>query len=307
MSIERRYVLGLACALALVTGAAAAEPAQQESFATPDDAVKALVAAASDFDVAKLKAILGPDGVDLVETGDPVHDKQQAEAFAAQAHERTKIEIDTKNPKLATLVVGNEDWPMPIPIVQKGGRWLFDTKKGRTEILYRRIGGNELAAISICDGYVEAQFEYATEKHDGSPVNQYARRVVSTPGQQDGLAWQAPDGTWQGPVGDGIARVIAEGYTSRYQPYHGYYFKILMKQGPAAPLGAMDYVIGGVMIGGFAFVAAPTDYRVTGVNTFIVGSEGVVYQKDLGPTTLEQFRAMDTYNPDKTWTPVEDH
>jgi len=168
------------------------------------------------------------------------------------------------------------------------------------------LGSNELAAIAICDGYVDAQYEYATDKHDGSPVNQYARRVISTPGKRDGLAWQAADGTWDGPVGDGIARVIGEGYSSRYQPYHGYYFKILMKQGPAAPLGAMDYVIGGVMIGGFAFVAAPTDYRVTGVKTFIVGSEGVVYQKDLGPSTLEQFRAMEVYNPDTTWTPTED-
>jgi len=306
MSIDCKTLFGLACGL-VFTVATAAATATQETFATPDDAAKALIAAADPFNVAKLKAILGPDGVDLVETGDPVHDKQQAEAFAAQARERTDVARDPAKPKVATLIVGDEDWPMPIPVVQKGGRWLFDTKQGRKEILYRRIGGNELAAISICDGYVEAQFEYATDKHDGSPVNQYARRVISTPGRQDGLAWQAADGTWEGPVGEGIARVIAEGYSSRYQPYHGYYFKILMKQGPAAPLGAMDYVIGGVMIGGFAFVAAPTDYRVTGVNTFIVGSEGVVYQQDLGPTTLEQFRAMEVYNPDKTWTHVEGH
>lgn len=305
MIIDRRYVLGLACALTL-TVASAAPPVVQETFATPDDAAKALISAAYGFDVAKLKTILGPDGVDLVETGDPIHDKQQSDAFAAQAREKTEVVLDPAKPKVATLIVGNEDWPMPIPIVQKNGRWLFDTKQGRREILYRRIGGNELAAISVCDGYVEAQFEYATDKHDGAPVNQYARRVISTPGKQDGLAWQAADGSWEGPVGDGIARVIAEGYSSRYQPYHGYYFKILMRQGPAAPLGAMNYIIGDVMIGGFAFVAAPTDYRVTGVKTFIVGSDGIVYQKDLGPTTLEQFRAMEIYNPDKTWTPVLD-
>jgi hypothetical protein len=309
MSINRNCGLALTCALAFAAwGAAAAQTASatQETFATPDEAAKALIAAADNFDVARLKAILGPDGVDLVETGDPVYDKQQSLAFAAQAREKSRVDLDPAKPKVATLVVGDEDWPMPIPIVRKSNRWQFDSKQGRTEILYRRIGGNELAAISVCEGYVEAQFEYATEKHEGSPVNQYARRVISTPGKQDGLAWQAADGTWQGPVGDGIARAIGEGYSSRYQPYHGYYFKILMRQGPAAPLGEMDYIVGGVMIGGFAMVAAPTDYRVTGVNTFIVGSEGVVYQKDLGPTTLEQFRAMDTYNPDKTWSPASD-
>jgi hypothetical protein len=136
-------------------------------------------------------------------------------------------------------------------------------------------------------------------------VNQYAQRIVSTPGKQDGLAWQAPDGTWQGPVGEGIARLISEGYTERYEPFHGYYFKVLKSQGPAAPLGQMDFVVGGAMIGGFALVAAPADYRVSGVKTFIVSHDGVVYEKDLGPKTVDQFRAMKRYNPDSTWKPVE--
>jgi hypothetical protein len=296
----------LACALALFVSAAGAA-AQQKTFATPEDAAHALIAAAETFNVPELKTILGPDGVDLVETGDPVHDKQQAEAFAAEAREKTEVVRDKSKPGVATVVVGNEDWPSPIPIVQKNGRWSFDTKKGRQEILYRRIGGNELAAISICEGYVEAQREYAETRHDGSPINQYAQRIVSTKGKQDGLAWQTADGTWEGPVGDGIARVIAEGYTSKYQPYHGYYFKVLTRQGPAAPGGEMSYVVGGVMIGGFALAAAPTDYAVTGVKTFIVGNDGIVYEKDLGPSTLDLFRKMETYNPDKTWTPTSDH
>jgi hypothetical protein len=160
--------------------------------------------------------------------------------------------------------------------------------------------------MEICRGYVEAQHEYALEKRDGALVNQYAQRVVSSPGRQDGLAWQAPDGTWQGPVGETIARVIAEGYTNKMTPYHGYYFKILKGQGPAAPLGEMDFLVQGMMIGGFALVAAPAEYEVTGVKTFIVSHSGIVYEKDLGPGTLEEFQKMERYNPDATWSPVPD-
>jgi hypothetical protein len=292
-------------AYALVMAAAATTPApQQETYATPDDAAKALIAAADTFNVEALKKILGPDGVDLVETADQIHDKQQSLAFAAQAKEKTEVVRDASNPKTATVFVGAERWPTPIPIVEKGGRWSFDTKKGRQEILYRRIGGNELAAIAICEGYVEAQDEYAETKHDGSTVNQYAQRIISTPGKQDGLAWKTADGTWAGPVGEGIARVIEEGYSLKAEPYRGYYFKVLKRQGPAAPLGAMDYVIKGVMIGGFALVAAPSDYAVTGVKTFIVSNTGIVYEKDFGAGTQDAFRVMDTFNPDKTWKPT---
>jgi len=194
---------------------------------------------------------------------------------------------------------------VPIPIVEEGGKWRFDSKAGRQEVLYRRIGRNELDAIEVCRGYVEAQWEYASEKRDGATVNQYAQRIVSTPGKQDGLTWQAPDGTWQGPGGEGITQAIAEGYSRRQDPYHGYYFKVLKGQGPHAPLGEIDFVVQGVMIGGFALVAAPADYGVSGVMTFIVSHDGVVYQKDLGPTTLAEFEAMERYNPDPTWSPVE--
>jgi hypothetical protein len=191
---------------------------------------------------------------------------------------------------------------MPIPIVQKDGMWSFDAAEGAHEALSRRIGRNELDAIQICHGYVEAQREYALTKHDGALVNQYAQRVVSTPGKKDGLAWQKPDGTWDGPVGERIAQVIAEGYTDNIQPYHGYYYKILKRQGPNAPMGEMDFVVGGAMIGGFALVAAPVEYLVTGVKTFIVSHYGIVFEKDFGDSTLEAFQKMDRYDPDSTWT-----
>lgn len=278
----------------------------QTTFNTPEEAVEALVSAAETFDVTALKEVLGPDGMDLVVTEDPVLDRNQSVAFAAQARVKTKIVRDPQQPGIATVILGDEDWPMPMPVVEEGGRWRIDTKAGREEVLNRRIGANELNAIAVCRGYVEAQHEYASEKRNGAQVNQYAQHVVSTPGRQDGLAWQAPDGSWQGPVGEGIARVIAEGYTDRYEPFHGYYFKILKRQGPSAPMGEMDFVVKGVMIGGFALVAAPADYAVTGVKAFIVGHTGVVYEKDLGPDTLEQFRAMDRYDPDPTWKPVSE-
>jgi hypothetical protein len=196
---------------------------------------------------------------------------------------------------------------LPMPIVRQDSGWAFDVATGREEILHRRIGRNELDAIEVSRAYVEAQREYALVKHDGARVNQYAQRIISTPGKQDGLAWQAADGSWQGPVGAAIARVIAEGYTDRYEPYHGYYFKILKGQGPAAPMGQMDFLVGGAMIGGFALVAAPAEYLVTGVKTFIVSHDGIVYEKDLGEKTFEQFRTMERYNPDSTWKPVADN
>lgn len=290
-----------ATAIAISTPALAQE---QKTFETPEQAGEALIAAAERFDVGALNDILGKDGVDLVVSGDPVRDKNYSTAFAAQARAQMSIERDPKESKKAILSVGADDWPMPIPIVEESGRWRFDTKAGREEILYRRIGRNELDAIEVCRGYVEAQMEYASEKRGGSTVNQYAQRVISTPGKQDGLAWRAADGSWQGPVGETIANAIAEGYSDKREPYHGYYFKILKAQGPDAPFGEMDFVVQGAMIGGFALVAAPAEYEVTGVKTFIVSHDGVVYEKDLGPTTLEEFRAMTRYNPDKTWHPV---
>jgi hypothetical protein len=252
-----------------------------------------------------LRAILGPEGVDLVVTGeDPVQDKNQAAAWAAKAREKLRLVKDPRQPDTVTMRVGLDDWPTPIPLVKETGRWRFDTVAGRQELLYRRIGRNELDAIAVCRGYVEAQHEYASRKRNGARVNEYAQRILSTPGRQDGLAWRNADGTFGGPVGEAIARVIAEGYRDKYQPYHGYYFKILKGQGPSAPLGALDFVVQGAMIGGFALVAAPAGYEKTGVKTFIVSHDGVVYEKDLGPNTLELFRAMERFDPDPSWSPV---
>ncbi len=286
--------------------ATSSQPAQK-LFATPREAADALIQAAGSFDLSALKEILGKDGEDLVSSEDPVQDKNRAAAFAAKAREKSSVTVDPQNSNRAEIVVGNDEWPLPIPIVRRNGKWFFDTKEGREEILLRRIGSNELDAIQICRGYVEAQHEYAFEKHDGAEVNQYAQRIISSPGKQDGLAWRNADGSVGGPIGEGIAKAIEQGYTSKGQPYHGYYFKILKGQGPAAPLGRMDFVVNGAMIGGFALAAAPAEYRVTGVKTFIVSYEGKVYEKDLGPETLSVFKDMTLYNPDKTWHRTDDN
>jgi hypothetical protein len=282
------------------------QPQAQKTFATPQQAADALIQAADPYDVPALEQLLGPNGVDLVESEDPVNDKNIAAAFAKKAHEKQTINIDQKNPARAILVVGNDSWPLPIPIVRSNGKWRFETNAGREEMLFRRIGANELDAIQICHGYVEAQYQYASEKHDGAEVNQYAQRVISTPGKQDGLAWRDASGNLEGPVSESLAKALQQGYSDRSQPYHGYYFKILKGQGPAAPLGKMDFVVKGAMIGGFALAAAPAQYRVTGVKTFIVSYEGIVYQKDLGPDTLKIFKSMELYNPDSTWKRTED-
>jgi hypothetical protein len=223
-----------------------------------------------------------------------------------QKPRKNQVTVDPKNSRRAILSVGNDEWPVPSPLVKKE-EVVFRQQGGPPEILFRRIGGNELDAIQICRGYVEAQSAYAMEKHDNAEVNQYAQRIVSTPGKHDGLAWQNSDRTWGGPVGEGIAKALEQGYTSRSQPYHGYYFKILKGQSSSAPLGQMNFMVEGAMIGGFALVAAPAEYRVTGVKTFIVSYEGIVYEKDLGPNTLEMFKNMELYDPDKTWKRTDDN
>lgn len=275
------------------------------TFDTPQQAANALVDAADKFDVVTLTQIFGPDGDDIVFSGEYAQDRQHAANFVAEAREKKSVSVDPKSGNRAFLLVGNEDWPFPVPLVKKGDKWSFDAKSGRQELLYRRIGANELDAISICYGYVEAQHEYALQPHEGYDVNQYAQRIVSTPGKQDGLAWQDPDDTWGGPIGEKIARAIEQGYTSGSEPYHGYFFKILKGQGPDAPLGQIDFVVRGVMIGGFALVAAPAEYGITGVETFIVSHDGVVYEKDSGPKSLSEFEKMERFNPNKSWTPVQ--
>jgi len=219
------------------TKAASSAPAQPRTFATPQEAADALIDAAERFDVAALEQMFGSAGRDIVLTGETLRDRESAAAFAAEARKKKSVVVDPQHKDRALLSVGNEDWPFPPPLVRKAGKWSFDAAAGREELFYRRIGANELDAIEICRGYVEAQHEYALEKRDGSRVNQYAQRIVSTPGKQDGLAWQNPDGTWAGPVGLKIAEIIEKGYTGPPEPYHGYFFKILKGQGPAAPLG----------------------------------------------------------------------
>jgi hypothetical protein len=276
---------------------------QLRTFDSPERAADALVAAATKYDVNALEQIFGPEFKNVVLSGESAQDRQRAAEFVAKAEEKKQVSIDPKTRTRAFLLVGNDDWPFPIPIVKRGTKWSFDTAAGRQEMLYRRIGANELDAIAISRGYVEAQHEYALKPRNGYDVNQYAQRIISTPGTQDGLAWQNGDGTWGGPVGEKVAKAIAQGYSSG-EPYHGYFFKVLKGQGPAAPLGQMNFVINGVMIGGFALAAAPAEYGKTGVKTFIVSNDGVVYEKDLGPTTREQFMKMERFNPDVTWKPV---
>jgi Protein of unknown function (DUF2950) len=309
LGIVLMFLLSSATALLIPLALASGQQSStsQTTFASPEKAAAALIQASETFDVPALMKILGPQGEDLVSSEDPVRDKSIAADFAAKAHEHTSITVDPKNSNRATLLVGNDNFPLAIPIVHKNGSWFFDTKAGKEEMLYRRVGRNELDAIQICRGYVESQHEYAMTKHDGAEVNQYAQRVISTPGKQDGLVWRNSDGTLGGPIAEKIADALQQGYTDKAKPYHGYFFKILKGQGPAAPLGQMDFVVEGAMIGGFALAAAPADYRVTGVKTFIVGYDGVVYQKDLGPETLKIFQDMELYNPDKSWTPTEDN
>lgn len=306
-----------ASVLSLVALAAAQEPAPAKAnvrastpppavrtFDSPQQAADVLVKAAESYDELTLTGIFGPEGKDVVFTGEFAQDRQHALDFGKMAREKMLVSVDPKTGNRAFLLVGNEEWPFPVPIVKSNQRWFFDSKAGRQELLYRRIGANELDAIQICHGYVEAQEEYALKPRQGYNVNQYAQHIISSPGKQDGLAWQNPDGTWGGPIGEKIAKAIEQGYTLDFEPYHGYLFKILKGQGPDAPLGKMDFVVKGLMIGGFALVASPAEYGVTGVQTFIVSQDGVVYQKDFGSKTLETFEKIELFNPDDSWTPV---
>jgi hypothetical protein len=279
---------------------------QQKTFDTPQQAADTMILAVKNDDVSALMQIFGPDGKDFVASGDDVQDKNGRASFAALAQEKTHVDTDPHNPNRATISVGNIDWPLPVPIVKQDGKWHFDSKAGRTEMLDRHIGENELDAILICRGFDDAQKEYAEEIHDDSGVNQYAQRIISSPGKHDGLAWKNPDGTWGGPVGEVVAKGLEEGSGVNGKPFHGYYFKVLKKQGPAAHLGQLDYVIEGTMIGGFALVAVPAHYRVTGVMTFMVSCDGVVYQKDLGPDSINIVKKIELYNPDKSWHPTLD-
>ena len=280
------------------------QPDGPKIFETPQAAAEALVAATETFDESALKEILGPNSYDIIYSGELVRDRETAMDFGKMGRTKITLTPAPKNKRLVLLAVGEEAWPCPIPIVKAAGGWTFDADAGREELLFRRIGRDELEAIDISRGYVEAQHEYALTKHDGAPVNQYAQRIISSDGKQDGLAWRNADGSVGGPIAENVAKAIARGYTDPAAPYAGYYFKILKGQGPAAPLGRLDFLVDGYMIGGFALLAFPSMYRVTGVKSFIVSHDGVVYERDLGPNTGEIAKSMELFNPDKAWVPL---
>ena len=277
------------------------------TFATPEEAADALVAAAKAGNLEAVIAIFGPEGKELAASSDPTTARMNREVFTVAARERKHLVEDS--PTQRTLVIGNEDWPFPVPIVKDGDRWRFDTAAGKEEVIARRIGRNELSAIAISRAYVGAQLRYAASGHDGKPKGLYAMTFQSDTGKQNGLYWPTKHGEKLSPLGDLVAKASEEGtdLAARTQPapLHGYYFKILKEQGAAAPGGAKNYIAKGVMSGGFALVAWPAEYDGSGVMTFIVGPDGTVYQKDLGPETDATARAMTAFNPDESWTIVD--
>jgi hypothetical protein len=276
----------------------------QQSFKTAEEAADALVSAARTSDRQAILTVLGRDGADIVSSGDPAADalarNRVIEAYDA------KHQVVMEGADKAVLIIGREDWPLPIPLVRKDSAWHFDTAVGRQEILFRRIGRNELSAIQACLAYVDAQQEYAEQGVAGNGV--YAQRIVSQPGKKDGLYWPAQSSEEESPLGELAASAAAEGYRVGQQraPYHGYYYKILTRQGPNASGGALDYIARGKMIGGFALVAYPAQYRNSGVMTFLVNHQGNVYEKDLGPSTARVASSMTAFNPDNTWRRVAD-
>ncbi|HEX5212183.1 MAG TPA: DUF2950 domain-containing protein [Pseudolabrys sp.] len=277
----------------------------QQAFKTPEDGAAALVRAAKDAWPNGVVDILGKSSAEIVASGDKVADEATRQKFIAtyDAKHRVEMEGDAK----AIMVIGNEDFPLPIPLVRKDGMWRFDTEAGRAEILDRRIGRNELDTIQASLAYVDAQNEYAEKDRTGAGKGVYAQRIVSTPGKKNGLYWPTSQDNDESPLGELVAEAAAGGYRigAGRAPFHGYYFKILTEQGPAAPGGELDYIVHGKMIGGFALVAYPAEYRNSGVMTFIVNHTGTVFQKDLGPRTAHIAERMTIYNPDKTWKAVD--
>jgi hypothetical protein len=295
-SMWSRIRATIAMSLLLIATSASA----QERFKSPDEAVAALVNAAKVADRAAVIRLLGPGSGEIVSSGDAVADAS-AQQRVLEAYD-SRHQVVTEGADKAVLVIGNEEWPFPIPLVRKDGSWQFDTAAGREEILARRIGRNELNTIETCLAFVDAQQEYAENGIGGNGV--YAQRIVSQPGKKDGLYWPAASGNDESPLGDLAASAAAEGYRAGQQrmPYHGYYYRVLTRQGPSAPGGAIDYVVRGKMIGGFALVAYPAEYGNSGVMTFVVNHQGIVFQKDLGLSTARVAGAMTTFNPDQSWS-----
>jgi hypothetical protein len=276
---------------------------QQKTFSSPDEAAKALVAAVRANDEKEMLAILGPGSRELISSGDEVADRAGRERFLG-AYDRMNT-LQKESAGSMTLCIGSDNWPLPIPIVKKGTAWVFDTKKGKQEILNRRIGRNELSVMEVLDAYVDAQHEYATKDCGGSGKVEFSQKLISSEGRRDGLYWEAKEGEQESPLGPLIARAAKEGYPNAdLSPFHGYYFKILRGQGKHAPGGAYQYVVKGRMLLGFALVAYPAEYGNSGVMTFMVNQEGTIYQKNLGKNTKRIAEAMQIFDPDKSWKKV---
>ena len=300
-------VFCLSC-LVLIGQSADAAPKGQKSFGSPEEAVKALYEAAKQEDAKALADIFGPGGKDLVTTGDKTADQAERKRFVRDYEEKNRLVQETD--RRVALVVGKVDWPFPIPVVKEGETWFFDVQEGKEELLNRRIGKNELSAIQVCLAYVDAQKEYALRSQEKMGLMQYAQKFWSSPGKKDGLYWETKAGEEPSPFGPLAAKAMREGYRAKTEgdkpvPYLGYFYKILKKQGPNAPGGAYDYVVRGKMIGGFAMVAHPASYGVTGVMTFIVSHDGVVFERDLGKDTEKIVGAMKQFDPDKSWKKAE--
>jgi hypothetical protein len=261
-----------------------------------------LVAAEAD-DVSALSKIFGPEAAEILNSGDAVGDKNNRARFVKRAKQSLQERIDPANANRATLLVGADGFSFPIPLVRTSGRWYFDTSKGKTEILARRIGSNELDAIAACKAYVDAQYDYATEDRNQNSIPEYARKLISSTGKRDGLFWPTSDAP-PTQFASQVKRAESEGYRKKGDtptPYHGYYFRVLLAQGAKARGGALDYIQHGSMIGGFGLVAWPVEYDVSGIKTFLVNQDGIIYEKDLGASTSAAAEAMTAFDPDATW------
>jgi hypothetical protein len=279
----------------------------QQVFPTPGAALTALVTATKSDDMKALSSILGPDSGDVLSSGDPVADNNARDGFVSRYNEMHRLAYDENGRVIIYIGAGN--WPLPIPLVKKDSGWVFDTAAGKDELLYRRIGRNELFTIDVLNDLADAQTEYASDARDGESAGLFAQKILSDPGKQNGLYWEAPDGQPESPIGPLVAKASAEGYKRGENgspvPFHGYYYKVLTKQGKNAPGGAMNYLVKDKMTKGFAFVAWPAEYRSSGVMTFMINQDGVIVQKDLGADTTKLASDMTEYNPDKTWQELD--
>jgi len=299
--IFRVAVFGVAV-MALLAAAVAQEPGQK-TFTSLSDASTALYDAVKSGDKPAMLAVLGASSAPILSSGDPVEDQKNADYFTQHYEQMNRWARETNGDQ--TLYMGAENWPFPVPLKKSAaGQWYFDSKAGVEEVLFRRIGKNEYAAIRVSKALADAQDEYFDGLHDGSTVHQYAQKFISDEGKQNGLYWKTPEGEPPSPIGPAFKYATAEGYSKKTDPFHGYFFRLLTAQGPSAPGGAKSYIVDGAMTEGFAFVAYPAEYRNSGVMTFAVNLHGVIFEKDLGPKTADLAKAMTAINPDKTWRAV---